>query len=93
MSPNKSPVPKRRKSNRIASQLSKEVDDPSRISNEKSPGVGSSNGNKKKDNKRQLSAISHKNDFKKLKPKPRVGLKSTAKQNTPSSSLLFSSKS
>uniref|UniRef100_A0A1I7VLN2 non-specific serine/threonine protein kinase n=1 Tax=Loa loa TaxID=7209 RepID=A0A1I7VLN2_LOALO len=87
------PSPKRRKSDRIANQLSKKVDDLPRISKEKSPGIGNNNSNKKKDIKNEPDVISHKKDFKKLKPRPRTSLKSIAKQNAPSSSAsLFSSK-
>ncbi|VDK67634.1 unnamed protein product [Onchocerca ochengi] len=91
-SANESPVPKRRKNDRIVSQLLKKASDSSRTKNEKSLGVDSSNGNKRKII-RQPDVVSHKKDFKKLKPKFQADLKSTAKQNASSSrALLVSSK-
>uniref|UniRef100_A0A0R3RZJ9 non-specific serine/threonine protein kinase n=1 Tax=Elaeophora elaphi TaxID=1147741 RepID=A0A0R3RZJ9_9BILA len=48
ISSNKPPVPKRRKSDRIA-QLSEEMNDPSRISSENSLEINSNNDNKEKD--------------------------------------------
>ncbi|CAG9534434.1 unnamed protein product [Cercopithifilaria johnstoni] len=89
VSPNKLPIPKRRKSDRIANQLSKEMDGP-KTTSEKSPEIGSICNEKK--GKRRPEVISHKNDFKKLKPKSRSGLESVAKQNAPSLPVLFSSK-
>ncbi|VDM20950.1 unnamed protein product [Wuchereria bancrofti] len=92
-SSSKPPTPKRRKSDRIASQLSKKVVDPSKSDEEKSPEVGSSNGNKKKDIKHSPNIISHKKDFTKLNRRRRTGVKSATKQNAPSSpALLLSSK-
>ncbi|OZC11905.1 hypothetical protein X798_01086 [Onchocerca flexuosa] len=91
-STHESPAPKRRKSDRIVSQLLKKASDSSRIKNEKSLEVDSSNGNNKK-SIRQPDVASHKKNFKKLEPKFRAGLKSTAKQNASSSrALLVSSK-
>uniref|UniRef100_A0A0N4THW6 Ovule protein n=1 Tax=Brugia pahangi TaxID=6280 RepID=A0A0N4THW6_BRUPA len=92
-SSSKPPTPKRRKSDRIANQLSKKVVDSPRSDEEKSPEVGSSNGNKKKDIKHSLNVISHKKNFTRLNRGHRNGVKSSAKQNAPlSPALLLSSK-
>ncbi|VBB34287.1 unnamed protein product [Acanthocheilonema viteae] len=87
ISPNKPPVPKRLKSDRIASHLLKEVDGPSKITNANFPEVGSnsgeidSNNDTEKDIKRQRDVVSRKNEFKKLKSKSRNGLERVDKQN------------
>lgn len=93
LSSNEPPAPKRRKSERIAGQLSKEVDGLSKIADESSLEVHSNIGNKEKDSKRQHDVISHKNDFKKVRSKSRGGLRLAIKQNETSSPVLFSSKS
>ncbi|KAM3719541.1 Serine/threonine-protein kinase [Dirofilaria immitis] len=86
-------VPKRRKNDRIVSQLSKKMSDPSRARNKKSSGIGSNNSSKENIVNHQSEIVLNKKDFKKLKPKSRIGLKPAAKQNASSSrALLFSSK-